>query len=90
MITYHLAGSLPADVVERLAQELEFLPPEKREIQRRLRIEEWMDAGYGSCVLGDPEMAGMIVDNWRHYSMDRYDLLEWVVMPNHVHVMIRP
>ena len=89
-ITYHLADSLPADVVERLAQELESLPPEKQEIHRRKRIEEWMDAGHGSCVLENQVLAGMIVDNWRRYSADRYDLLEWVVMPNHVHVLIRP
>lgn len=90
VITYHLADSLPADVVERLARELESLPAEKRQVQRRLHVEKWMDAGCGSCALRHPEMARMIVANWRRYSADRYDLIAWVVMPNHVHVMIRP
>lgn len=48
-----------------------------------------MDAGYGSCLLRQPEMAAMLVENWRKYEGVRYELLAWVVMPNHAHVMIR-
>ena len=89
-ITYHLADSLPADVVEKLAQELASLPSVKQDFHRRKRIEEWMDAGYGRCLLRQPEIAAMIVENWRKFEGVRYELLAWVVMPNHVHVMIRP
>ena len=89
MITYHLADSLPRDVVKQLVQELDVLPPEKQDAHRRKRIEEWADAGYGSCVLRNPGIAQMIIDNWRKYVGARYDLVAWVVMPNHVHVMIR-
>ncbi|HRT04793.1 MAG TPA: transposase [Kiritimatiellia bacterium] len=88
-ITYHLADSQPADVVERLSLELATLPSSQQDLHRRKRIEEWMDAGYGSCLLRQPEMAAMLVENWRKYEGVRYELLAWVVMPNHAHVMIR-
>ena len=88
-ITYRLADSLPADVLARLEEELRLLPPEKRDPERRRRVERWLDAGYGCCVLRDPRAAGCVVDTWRHFAGDRYDLIAWVVMPNHVHVLVR-
>jgi REP element-mobilizing transposase RayT len=56
----------------------------------RKRIEEYLDAGYGSCILKIPEIAQMIIQNWMHFDSQRYKLLAWVVMPNHVHVLIEP
>jgi len=41
------------------------------------------DRGSGSCVLRAPELAS-IVDG------ARYELGPWVIMPNHVHVVVRP
>jgi REP element-mobilizing transposase RayT len=32
----------------------------------------------------------MIIQNWMHFDSQRYKLLAWVVMPNHVHVLIEP
>jgi REP element-mobilizing transposase RayT len=40
-------------------------------------------------VLREPEAAACVVENWRHFAGERYDLIAWVVMPNHVHVLIR-
>ena len=88
-ITYHLADSLPSEVLQRMAAELQYLPLEKQDVQLRKRIEEWVDAGHGSCVLRNPQIAGLVIENWRHYAKMRYDLISYVVMPNHVHVLIR-
>ncbi len=88
-ITYHLADSLPAAVLERLNAELRSLPPDRQDVERRKRVEEWLDAGHGCCVLRYPEAAACVVDTWRHFAGERYDLIAWVVMPNHVHVLIR-
>jgi REP element-mobilizing transposase RayT len=30
-----------------------------------------------------------VVDTWQRFAGERYDLIAWVVMPNHVHVLIR-
>lgn len=85
MITYRLADSLPKTVIQRMADEM--LPD--AEPSYRKRIESQLDLGHGSCILRDPLYARMVVDTWRHFDGDRYHLGAWVVMPNHVHVMIR-
>jgi REP element-mobilizing transposase RayT len=89
-VTIHLADSLPADVVARLEREIVTLPEEKRDIERRKRIEAWIDAGHGSCVLREPAVAAMVQNALLFFDGQRYRLLAWVVMPNHVHVLFQP
>jgi putative transposase len=89
-ITYRLADSLPAHVVATLTAELASMRPTKREIMRRKRLEAVMDAGHGSCVLRVPAMARLVQDNLLFHDGTRYRLLAWVVMPNHLHVLIQP
>jgi len=91
-ITYRLADSLPRTALERMQDEVEILPldHEKRKAELRQRIEAYLDAGYGSCVLRAPEVAACVVDTWLRFDGERYRLLEWVVMPNHCHVLIGP
>jgi REP element-mobilizing transposase RayT len=36
-----------------------------------------------------PEAAAAVVRGWKRFGCERYDLIAWVVMPNHVHVLIR-
>jgi len=88
-ITYRLADSLPADAMRRIEMELSTAPKDERDITRRQRLEEWLGAGYGSCLLQQPTAAEAVVENWKFYDEKRYDLMAWVVMPNHVHVVIR-
>lgn len=85
MVTYRLADALPRDVVERLRIECE---GENADLRFRKRVEEWLDAGHGSCVLEQAECAQIVVDAWRHFDGDRYRLHAWIVMPNHVHVIV--
>ncbi len=89
-VTFHLADSLPKDVLDRLSGELKSLPLEKQDAERRKRIEAWMDAGHGSCVLREPSIAAMVQSTLLHFDAERYRLLAWVVMPNHVHVLFQP
>ncbi len=89
-VTFHLADSLPKSALVRLEAELKRLPPEKQEIERRKRIEAWRDAGYGSCVLREPGIAQMVQNTLLFFDGQRYRLLAWVVMPNHVHVLFQP
>ena len=51
----------------------------------RRRIETYEDAGYGACFLRDPRIAKLIEDALLHFDGERYHLLAWCVMPNHVH-----
>lgn len=90
-ITYHLADSLPDSVLERFRDEIQVLPvdEERRKMELRLKIEAYLDAGHGSCILREPEVAACVQDTWFRFDGERYRLLEWVVMPNHCHVLIQ-
>ncbi len=80
MITCRLADALPRAVLQREAGQ--------RHARRRLAIDRFLDSGYGSCALKAPDVAHCVIENWRHFDGDRYRLHAWVVMPNHVHVII--
>jgi len=89
-VTFHLADSLPQSVLQRLDTELKTLPTEKRDAERRRRVDAWIDAGHGSCVLRIPGIAEMVQGSLLNFDSERYRLLAWVVMPNHVHVLFQP
>jgi len=58
------------------------------EVRRRARLEAYLDAGHGACRLKEPRIARLVQETLLHFDGDRYRLLAWVVMPNHVHVLI--
>lgn len=87
-ITFHLADSLPSDILDRLQVELATISPDRLDAERRQRLEAWIDAGHGSCLLREPEIAALVEGALHFFDGQRYRLLEWVVMPNHVHVLI--
>jgi REP element-mobilizing transposase RayT len=89
-VTYHLADSLPASMLDGLRDELNSMPPLRRSAERRMRIQAWLDAGHGSCVLRVPAAPAMVQESVLHFDAERYRLLAWVVMPNHVHVLFEP
>ena len=89
-VTFHLADSLPRTVLLLLEGELKSVPTEKRDVERRKRVEAWIDAGHGSCVLGKPGIADMVQGSLMTFDAKRYRLLAWVVMPNHVHALFQP
>jgi len=57
-------------------------------IEYHRRIEEWLDRGQGTCLLRNPRLARIIEDALLHFDGERYRLAAWVVMPNHVHVLV--
>ena len=44
----------------------------------------------GSCVLKEPPFAELVQNALRHFEGQRYLLVSWCVMPNHVHVIFAP
>ncbi len=54
------------------------------------KIEKWLDTGYGSCMLAGSEIRSIVANALRHFDRVRYWLDSWVVMPNHVHVVVTP
>jgi REP element-mobilizing transposase RayT len=68
-------------------------------------IDHWLDQGMGSCCLRDPRAAKLVADSLHHFDAPdvgrtsgpsetrtdvRYELGCYVIMPNHVHVVVRP
>lgn len=88
-ITYHLADSLPKAKIKAMQEELKGLPPTEIVQKKWKLLDEYLDTGYGSCLLRNPECANVIISAWQFFHLIRYDLVAWVVMPNHVHLLIR-
>jgi REP element-mobilizing transposase RayT len=89
-VTYRLADSLPLHVLTELERELQRVPQRRVPLERRKRIERTLDAGHGACLLREPQAAALVQSSFRHFDGVRYRLLAWVVMPNHVHVLVEP
>ncbi len=82
-MTFRLHGTLPADVVARLAADTAKLPSwEKHE-----QFDDRLDTERGADFLRQPAIATMVVRALRHFDGTRYHLHAWCVMPNHVHVV---
>jgi REP element-mobilizing transposase RayT len=52
------------------------------------RWNEHLDACHGECVLRRAELAEIVANSLQHFDGERYDLTDFVVMPNHVHVLV--
>src|SRR5262245_65448367 len=64
---------------------------EQREValrEQRRKLKKYLDRGFGECHLRDPRIAAWIEKAILHHHNKRFRLLAWVVMPNHVHVLI--
>lgn len=84
-ITFRLGDSMPRAVLEGYEEALRL--GEIDEQERRDRIEEYLDSGYGACWLKEPRVAQMVENALLHFDDERYRLLAWCIMPNHVHTL---
>jgi type I restriction enzyme R subunit len=51
------------------------------------RWHDALDIGHGACVLRRSELADIVAKSLRHFDDQRYIMLDYVVMPNHVHLL---
>jgi REP element-mobilizing transposase RayT len=79
-VTFRLVDSLPRTIAEALAK----LADNLAETDRKL------DCSYGSCWLSQPMVAQSVENAILHFDGERYRLLAWCIMPNHVHVVVEP
>jgi putative DNA methylase len=89
-ITFRLHDSLPRTLREHWRAELANLGESEQQLERRKRIEAALDAGHGACFLQQPAIAALVENALLHFDRKRYHLHAWVVMPNHVHVLVTP
>ena len=71
---------------------LDRLPEALRAPFKKVRDRGWhehLDKGHGECLLRSPALAAMVAESIETFDGDRYDLDCFVVMPNHVHVLLQ-
>ena len=89
-ITCRLFDSLPQTVLERFRAELEAKEVEDFDRETMILIEKFLDSGYGECFLKKREVAKVVKDSLEKYNGERYKLFAWVIMPNHIHLLLKP
>ena len=100
-VTFRLADSLPQTKLEEwktLKKQWQQTHPKpwddktKDEYNHFLgeKMERWLDAGHGSCMLQHKDVRKVVVDALLFFHSRRYVLHHFVVMPNHVHLLATP
>ena len=102
-VTFRLANSLPSAVAREWLEERASLRELQRlgevseaELQIRVRrLNEKFDAQLdrgetGPLYLREPPIAELVTASLHHYHGARYLLGPYVLMPNHVHLILRP
>ena len=100
-VTFRLADSLPREKCEDLINELtrfneKYPKPWNEDIKSKYRTiigpleERLLDNGYGSSVFRDECNRKILRESIMHYDTIKYEILAYVIMPNHVHLLIQP
>ena len=103
-VTFRQAGTLPGEVLVQLKRERQLIIEQAVAAERPLtwqeqeelfrwysdRVDRYLDAGCGICHLRDPKCADVVGGALKFFDGQRYELHAWVVMPNHVHAVVRP
>jgi REP element-mobilizing transposase RayT len=100
-ITFRLGDSVPAGVLRQWrAEQEEWLrvnpePHTPAQLDEKEHLfsetrEAFLNAGHGSCALKRDDVADIVEAALKHFDGDRYDLGDWVIMPNHIHLLVTP
>ncbi|MGJ8726199.1 MAG: transposase [Roseibacillus sp.] len=100
-VTFRLADALPIRLLNKWQEHrsawLSHNPPPRNERQESEyhqlfseKIDSYLDANYGSCLLQKPENSAIVANALHHFDNQRYLLQSFVVMPNHIHILFSP
>ena len=103
-VTFRLADSLPRELVVRLKERRDDLwrratlrtqdPIDDVQHQTfawyAAEVDALLDKSVGELWLRRPEIASLVAQALRCFEGRRYQIHAWVVMPNHVHAVVRP
>jgi putative transposase len=64
---------------------------ERRDFHQRFseKFHRLLDECHGRCVLKQPDLARIVGDSLLHFDGQRYEMGDFVVMPNHVHMIVQ-
>jgi REP element-mobilizing transposase RayT len=96
-IGFRLFDSLPTEAIDRLHEiRRQFREIHGEHISDRDRVEleralfreseHWLDRGHGECFLAEREVATIVREALHFFDPEKYRLIAWCIMPNHVHV----
>lgn len=100
-ITFRLADSLPVSKIRELKEAKAIFiaqNPEPWNEETKIKFQniigrtesKLLDNGYGSCILRNPKVRTIVVNSLHFNDNKRYDLIAYVVMSNHVHLLLKP
>jgi REP element-mobilizing transposase RayT len=81
-VTFRLHDSLPANILAHMAD----LAANEKDVA----LEAQLNAGHGECLLAQPVIAEMLKQVLLAKHSQDYHLHAWVIMPNHVHLLVEP
>lgn len=99
-VTFRLADSLPQSKLNEFRAEkskwialhpVPWSEEEEKEYHSKFStvIDKWLDSDYGSCILRNEKCRAIVEKALHFYDTKRYELIAYVVMPNHVHLLVR-
>ncbi len=99
-VTFRLHDSLPQEKLDQLREEKESwlkrhpqpwdIKVTKEYIEKFGKaVDKWLDNGHGDCLLKKQCNRKIVEDALLFFNGKRYDLVAFVVMPNHVHILMK-
>lgn len=99
-ITFRLADSLPQSKVNELKEKIQIFenhhprPWDETTLIEYHKIvspeyEKFLDNGYGECILKESRFRRIIKEAIFYYNDSKYEVIAFVIMPNHVHLLLR-
>ncbi|MEI8230248.1 MAG: transposase [Candidatus Peregrinibacteria bacterium] len=103
-VCFRLVDSIPRETREQILLERQDIEesarqrkrslsaPERLELLRLQResVQRFLRNGYGACWLKDGFVANTVANALRFFEDKRYKLFAWCIMPNHVHIVVKP
>lgn len=89
-ITFRLFDSVPQEKIKKWKLELAGADKIEAQVELGRRIEKYTDLGLGNSFLKNHSVAEIVRDALLFWNNEKYKLLAWVIMPNHVHLLLRP
>ena len=56
--------------------------------EKLVMIDKYEDSGVGQCFMRDERVAQIVKDALFYYDGNKYKIIAWCIMPNHVHTLI--
>ncbi|WP_297219658.1 transposase [uncultured Prevotella sp.] len=99
-ITFRLADSLPSEAIDNLRLDQLFNKSDnvvsdyrnKEHYRQALmrKIEKYLNNGHGKCILQRDNIRNIVIEALHYYDGTEYVLHAFVIMPNHVHLLLSP